>query len=102
MKRKSKKTKPIYDLKKIVNQDIDNNPEYDYPRMVFGERIYKLLRINFDDTICSLNIEPIESGDVRSCIATIEHDTIFYEECFCGRMCLEYERKLNPKDDIYR
>jgi hypothetical protein len=102
MKRKSKKTKPIYDLEKIVKQDIDNNPEYDYPRMVFGEHIYKLLNIEFKDKICFLDIEPIEGGDVISCNTSIWQDTIFYEEFFCGRMCLVFDRKLNPNDDIYR
>jgi hypothetical protein len=91
-----------YDLEKIVNQDIDNKPEYDYPRMIFGEHIYKLLDIDFKDKICFLNIEPIEGGEVTSCNADIWRDTIFYETFFAGRMILVFDRKLNLKDDIYR
>jgi nicotinamide riboside kinase len=102
MKQKSKRLRPKYDLKKVVTQDIDNNSEYDYPRMVFGEHTYKLLDIKFKDKICFLDIEPIEGGEVISCNADIWRDKIFYETFFAGRMCLVFERKLNLKDDIYR
>jgi hypothetical protein len=102
MKQLIKRLLKFYDLEKVVNQDIDNNPEYDYPRIVFGEHIYKLLDIEFKDKICFLNIEPIEGGEVISCNAGIWRDTIFYETFFAGRMCLVFDRKLNLKDDIYR
>jgi hypothetical protein len=102
MKQLFKKLFKAYDLEKAVNQDIDNNPEYDYPRMVFGEHTYKLLNIEFKDKICFLDIEPIEGGEVISCNADICRDTIFYETFFAGRMCLVFSRKLNLKDDIYR
>jgi hypothetical protein len=102
MKRMIKRFFKAYDLEKIVNQDIDNNPEYDCPRMVFWEHTYKLLNIEFKDKICFLDIEPIEGGEVISCNATIWRDTIFYETFFAGRMCLVFDRKLNLAEDIYR